>query len=476
MADLESTGAYDMGLVGLGVMGSNFALNMADHGFSVAGYNRKEDEIKCLSEIQGKRDKIVTTGDFQALCRMVRKPRAILLLVPAGDPVDAVVDKLAPHLDEGDLLIDSGNSHFSDTERRSKQLERKGLLYMGMGMSGGERGARHGPSLMPGGPEKGYERVKRILEAVAARVGETPCVAYMGPGAAGHYVKMVHNGIEYALMELIAESYDLMKRGLGLQPEELHEVYHRWNQGVLSSYLLEITADIFQQKDEHTGRPLIDMIADQAKQKGTGKWTVTDALNIQVPMFTIDAAVMMRHLSAYKAEREEASASLHGPDRSLNCEKQPFIDQLENGLLCAVIAAYAQGMALLKKASLAYEYNLQLEKVVRVWTGGCIIRADLLKDFQSAYRKDPDLTNLLLAPAMRSLVETRQKDWRRVVQTCIEKGIPAPGLSSALTYWDAYRSGWLPANLIMAQRDYFGAHTYLRVDAEGTFHTRWDTD
>lgn len=476
MPDREQTGQCDIGLIGLGVMGSNFALNMADHGFSVAGYNRKEDKIKYLSEIKKEHHRIATTRDLRTLCQMVRKPRAIILLVPAGDAVDAVIEQLVSHLEPGDLLIDSGNSYFSDTERRSTALREKGLLFMGMGMSGGEKGARHGPSLMPGGPREGYERIKSLLEASAAHIGDISCVDYMGPGSAGHYVKMVHNGIEYALMQLIAESYDLMKRGLGMRPEELHQVYRRWNQGVLNSYLIEITADIFGQKDQRSGQPLIDMIVDQARQKGTGEWTVTDALAIQVPMLTIDAAVMMRYLSAYKEERRVAEGSLHGPDKSLVQERQPFIDQLENALYCASIVTYAQGMALLRQASKTYDYHLHPETVARVWTGGCIIRAALLQEIQSAYKADPDLANLLLAPSIGRQVESRQSDWRDVVHKGVDRGIPLPGLMTALAYWDAYRSSWLPANLIMAQRDYFGSHTYQRIDAEGMFHTNWGSD
>lgn len=471
-----SEGECDIGLIGLGVMGSNFALNIADHGFSVAGYNRKEDKIKYLTEIKSEHHKIVTTQDLQVLCQKVRKPRAIILLVPAGDPVDAVIEKLVPYLDEGDLLIDSGNSHFNDTDRRNSMLRAKGLLFMGMGMSGGESGARHGPSLMPGGSAEGYERIKPILEATAAHVGETTCVAYMGPGSAGHYVKMVHNGIEYALMQLIAESYDLMKRGLGLQPDDLHSVYQQWNKGVLNSYLIEITADIFRQKDDRTAQPLIEVIADQARQKGTGEWTVSDALSIQVPTLTIDAAVMMRYLSAYKEERRNAADRLNGPNKQFKEEQQLFIDTLENALYCAGIITYAQGMALLKRASETYEYHLDPEKVARVWTGGCIIRAALLEEIQAAYRADPNLANLLLAPAIGQQVATRQSDLRDVVTSGVARGIPLPGLMTALAYWDAYRSSWLPANLIMAQRDYFGSHTYQRIDAEGSFHTKWGSD
>jgi 6-phosphogluconate dehydrogenase len=427
-----------------------------------------------LEEIKSEHHVIETTRDLQRLCAMVRKPRTLMMLVPAGKPVDAVLDGLVPHLEAGDLLIDSGNSHYKDTDRRAAWLGEKGLLYLGMGMSGGEEGARHGPSLMPGGDASGYEQVKRIMETVAAHVEGVPCVAYMGSGSAGHYVKMVHNGIEYALMQLIAETYDLLRRGLGLRPETLQQIYARWNQGVLNSYLMQITADIFAQVDERTGRPLVDLILDKARQKGTGEWTVTDALQIQVPTLAIDMAVMMRHMSGYKEEREAASLQLQGPAKSVGREKQQFIDQLENALYCGAIVAYAQGMALLKQASEIYDYNLKLHTVARVWTGGCIIRAALLEKIQEAYQNNPELVNMLLAPAMAQEVQQRQSDWRQVINTGIDSGIPVPALSATLAYWDAYRSGSLPANLIMAQRDYFGAHTYERVDAPGTFHCRWD--
>ena len=473
MTDQAKNKTCDLGVIGLGVMGSNFALNVADHGFSVAGYNRKEEKIRQLSEIKSERHKIETTREIRQLCQMLRTPRAIVLLVPAGPPVDAVIESLVPHLEHGDLIIDSGNSHFTDTDRRGAALKEKGLLFMGMGMSGGESDARRGPSLMPGGPEQGYARVRPILEAVAAHVGATPCVAYLGPGSAGHYVKMVHNGIEYGVMQLIAESYDLMKRGLGLHPDELHRVYSRWNRRALSSYLMEITADIFLQKDARTGQPLIDLILDAAKQKGTGEWTVADALQVQVPTLNIDAAVMMRHMSGAKAQRQAAAQQLKGPGAAFAGDKQPFIDRLENALYAAVIMTYAQGMALLKQASATYGYRLNLETVARVWTGGCIIRATLLTEVQAAYKADPRLDNLLVAPQLGPTLMTLQADLRAAIRVAVDLGVPVPGLMMALAYWDAYRSNRLPANLIMAQRDYFGSHTYERVDAEGTFHTQW---
>ena len=473
MTDHDQNKKCDIGLIGLGVMGSNFALNVADHGFSVAGYNRKEEKIRQLSEIKSAHHKIETTQDIRSLCQMVRTPRAILLLVPSGPPVDAVIESLVPHMEAGDLIIDSGNSHFTDTDRRSKSLEKKGLLFMGMGMSGGESGARHGPSLMPGGPRKGYERVGNILEAAAARVDKSSCVAYLGPGSAGHYVKMVHNGIEYGLMQLISETYDLMKRGLGMGPDELHAVYDRWNKEELNSYLIEITSDIFLQKDDKTGQPLIDVILDEAKQKGTGEWTAWDALDLQVPTFNIDTAVMMRDMSAYKNQREKAGHMLKGPSPRFEGERNPIIRQIKNALYAGMIITYAQGLALLAKASKTYQYNLNLETVARIWRGGCIIRAALLEDIRSAHKSNPSLENLLFDGYLGQAVVAREAELRAVVRTGVALGLPMPGLMMALSYFDAFRSGWLPANLIMAQRDYFGAHTYERMDEEGTFHTKW---
>ena len=473
MTDHDQNKKCDIGLIGLGVMGSNFALNVADHGFSVAGYNRKEDKIRQLSEIKSAHHKIETTQDIRSLCQMVRTPRAILLLVPSGPPVDAVIESLVPHMEAGDLIIDSGNSHFTDTDRRSKSLEKKGLLFMGMGMSGGESGARHGPSLMPGGPRKGYERVGNILEAAAARVDKSSCVAYLGPGSAGHYVKMVHNGIEYGLMQLISETYDLMKRGLGMGPDELHAVYDRWNKEELNSYLIEITSDIFLQKDDKTGQPLIDVILDEAKQKGTGEWTAWDALDLQVPTFNIDTAVMMRDMSAHKNQREKAGHMLKGPSPRFEGERNPIIRQIKNALYAGMIITYAQGLALLAKASKTYQYNLNLETVARIWRGGCIIRAALLEDIRSAHKSNPSLENLLFDGHLGQAVVAREAELRAVVRTGVALGLPMPGLMMALSYFDAFRSGWLPANLIMAQRDYFGAHTYERMDEEGTFHTKW---
>ncbi len=473
MSDREQAGTCDIGMIGLGVMGRNFVLNMADHGFAVAGYDREAQKTRSLAEEKNERQAIYAVNDMGQFCALLKRPRAVMMLVPAGKPVDDVIQSIGPHLDAGDLIIDSGNSHFTDTDRRGTALKQKGFDFLGMGISGGESGARHGPSLMPGGSEKGYERVKAILEASAAQVDASACVAYLGPGSAGHYVKMVHNGIEYGVMQLIAEAYDLMKRCLGMQPDQLHQVFSRWDQGALQGYLMEITADIFVQQDVRSGRPLIDLILDEAKQKGTGEWTVADALQLQVPTPNIDAAVMMRHLSSDKQRRRAAAQLTQGPDPTFGGDRQPFIDRLENALHAAIIITYAQGMALARQASSAYGYHLDLKTMARIWTGGCIIRAALLGEIEAAYKTNPELVNLLTAPHFRRMVQTHQADLRAVVSTAAGLGAPVPGLMMALAYWDAYRSDWLPDNLIMAQRDYFGSHTYERMDAQGTFHTQW---
>lgn len=463
----------DIGLIGLGVMGRNLVLNMADQGFLVAVYNRTTGKTREFIEKEiGSRD-IRGGYNLKEFTSLLRKPRAILLLVKAGPPVDAVIEELLSYLEPGDLLIDGGNSYFRDTNRRSKSLAEKGFLYLGMGISGGEYGARHGPSMMPGGSKEAYERVLSVLEATAAKVDGEPCVTFLGFTSAGHYVKMVHNGIEYGLMELIAETYDLMKRGLGLTNDELHVVYNKWNQGELKSYLIEITAQIFLQRDDKTNKRLIDMILDEAKQKGTGKWTSWGAMDLQVPTPTVDAAVMMRDLSGYKVERKIAAQMIHGPKTTFKGDRDRFISQLRNALYASMIITYTQGMALLKQASNAYGYGLNLEAVARIWRGGCIIRAALLENIRTSYQKQPGLVNLLMDPHLSEEVMARQGDLREVVSIAANLGLPAPGLMVSLAYFDGYRSAWLPANLMQAQRDYFGAHTYERVDEMGVFHTQW---
>jgi 6-phosphogluconate dehydrogenase len=457
-------------------MGRNFVLNLADHGFAVAVYNRTAEKTREFMATEvGPRD-IRAGYSLEEFAGLLKKPRAIIMLVAAGQPVDAVIREVMPFLEAGDLLIDSGNSHFTDTNRRAKQVAGKGLLYMGMGISGGQAGARHGPSLMPGGPKAGYERIRPMMEAAAAKVNGAPCVAYLGPGSAGDYVKMVHNGIEYGFMELIAETYDLLKRGLGLPPGEIKDIYEGWNHSELNSFLVGITAEILGRQDEGSGQPLVEVILDQAKQKGTGMWTSWDAMDLQVGTPTIDVAVVMRDQSGYKAERLAASQALQGPSLVFGGDRERFLAKLKNALYAGMIVTYAQGLALLRKASETYGYGLDLETVARLWRGGCIIRAALLEDIRAAFRNRPDLANLLLDPHLGQEFMARQTDLRDVVGVAAELGLPAPALMVSLAYFDAYRSARLPANLIQAQRDFFGAHTYERVDAPGTFHTAMTKD
>jgi len=463
----------DIGLIGFGVMGRNLVLNMADHGFSVAGYNRHPDKVTLLEQEAGDR-KVIGVRSVDALVHALGKPRPIMMMVPAGNAVDEVINELLEYLEPGDLIVDGGNSHYKDTDLRGNTLAEKGIHFLGVGISGGEKGARFGPSMMPGGPRVAYEHVRRIFEAIAAHVEGRPCVTYLGPGSSGHYVKTVHNGIEYGLMQLISETYDLMKRALGLSNQELAEIYRKWNRGELQSFLVEITADIFDRIDEKTGGSLIDKILDRARQKGTGKWTSQDAMDLQVPVPTIDMAVMMRDLSAYKAERLAASKELSGPVPRYSGDAHTFVTALGNAFYAAMFMTYAQGMALLKAASQAYHYDLQLDEVARIWRGGCIIRARLLEEIRSAFQRWPDLANLMLDPVISERVVQRQDDLRRVVQTAVEAGIPLPGFMASLAYFDGLRSSWLPANLIQAQRDYFGSHSYERIDEEGIFHTEWE--
>jgi len=463
----------DLGLIGLGVMGRNFLLNVADHGFSLTGYDLDADKAKQLNKEKSDAHNIHPAGDLADFIAKLRRPRVIMLLVPAGAPVDSVLEQLTPRVDQGDLIIDSGNSHFKDTDRRSDKLEGQGLVFMGMGMSGGEYGARYGPSIMPGGPREAYGRVENILSQAAAQVDGEPCVAYLGKGSAGHYVKMVHNGIEYGIMQLIGETYDLMNRGLGLTAHDLHGIYRSWSSQELASYLVEITSHIFATTDEKTGKPLVEVILDAAKQKGTGKWTEWDATDLQVPTPTIDAAVTMRNLSSLKRERQQAAEQLRGPAAPYGGDQQKFVGQLKDALYSSMILTYAQGMALLRRASTHYGYGLDLATVARIWRGGCIIRAALLEDILSVFNSSPDLPNLLLNRNFAQEVILRQNQLRAVVSAAVQMGLPVPALAASLSYFDGYRSDRLPANLIQAQRDYFGSHTYERSDEEGTFHTQW---
>ena len=397
------------------------------------------------------------------------------MLISAGRPVDELIQELLPLLEPNDLIIDGGNSFFSDTDRRERELAGKGFLYLGLGISGGGLGARYGPSLMPGGTPQAYERVRPILEAIAAKVQGIPCVAHLGPGSAGHYVKMVHNGIEYGFMQLIAETYHLLKQGLGLNNDALSLIFDRWNQTELQAYLIEITARIFRQEDEKSGGRLIDKILDQAGQKGTGMWTSVNALELQVPVPTIDLAVVMRDLSGCQQERQAVSRMPGGEFPPFQGKRERFIAQLGEALYGGLILTYGQGLTLLRKASRTYHYGLDLGEVVRIWSGGCIIRAFLLEKILAAYRVQPDLIHPLMDPDLAERMKPCQEPLRTVITTAVELGIPVPGLMASLAYYDGLRSPWLPANLIQAQRDYFGAHTYKRVDGPGIFHTQWKT-
>ncbi len=469
-----TTKESEIGIIGLGVMGRNLVLNFADHGFAVAGYDRDKEKVDRLKEEKEARHEVSAAADIEPFVALLAQPRAVILLVPAGEPVDDVIASLTPHLAPGDLIIDAGNSYFKDTDRRRESLNQSGLHFLGMGVSGGEKGARQGPSIMPGGSRRGYERVKPILEAAAAKANGDPCVAYLGAGSAGHYVKMIHNGIEYGIMQLIAESYDFMKRGMSLTNEQLHEIYREWNRQELDSYLMEITAGIFQKKDERNGGDLVDLILDCADQKGTGMWTACDALNLQEPVPTIDAAVQMRNLSMHKELRQAAGEKLPGPTIHFTGDTDQWTQRLGRALWTAVVITYGQGMAQLLRASETYGYGVDLSVVARIWRGGCIIRSALLDPIMAAFRKTPDLTNLLLDPELGAMVAERQQDLRRTVETAASWGVPFPAFMASLAYFDACRSARLPANLIQAQRDFFGAHTYKRIDMQGGFHTQWE--
>jgi 6-phosphogluconate dehydrogenase len=465
------------GLIGLGVMGQNFVLNVERNGYGVAVYNRTAEttEKYIAGPASGKNIKPAYT--LKEFVDTLESPRRIMLLVKAGAPVDATIRQLIPLLDKGDLIIDGGNSFFLDTERRAKELESQGFNFFGMGVSGGEEGALWGPSLMPGGSRDAYKEVEPIMKAVAAKADEDgePCVTYIGPGGSGHYVKMVHNGIEYGDMELIAESYYLLKRALGLSAQEFHEIFAEWNKTELSSFLIEITAKVFKKTDEDTGRPLVDVILDKAGQKGTGRWMVENALELGISIPTIIAAVNGRILSLQKDERVYASSVLTGPAKKYEgASPQKLIDSTRDALYVSKICSYAQGMSLLKKASVEYGYNMDLGTIAKIWRAGCIIRARLLNDITSAFNRNKDLPNLLVDDVFRESVKTRQESWRFVIRTAIESGIPVPAMSASLAYYDSYRSERLPANLIQAQRDFFGAHTFERIDKPGIFHADWE--
>ena len=466
---------YDFGMIGLGVMGSNLLYNIADHGFSVIGFDLSSEKAKNLEKEATPNTDVKGVSVIKDFISQLNTPRKIMLLVPAGKQVEDVIENLLPHLSKGDIIIDGGNSHYVDTVRRVKYLADQEFHFMGMGVSGGEEGARKGPSIMPGGDVEAFKVVQPILEAVAAKVNGEACTAYMGKDAAGHYVKMVHNGIEYAIMQLISEVYDLMHRGLGLSNEEMHQIFHQWNQEELNSFLIEITADIFKQKDVETGKELLDVILDKAGAKGTGKWTSQDAMDRGVSIPTIDIAVSLRTLSAYKEQRINASKIYNKTHSSLETDSSKFINELKEALFCAIIISYAQGLSLLVKASEELSMEIPLKDVVKIWRGGCIIRSTLLETFYEAYSAKTDLENILLDENIASLLISRIDSLREVVSAAAKSSIPAGALQTALAYFDAYTSERMSTNMIQAQRDYFGAHTYQRVDREGTFHTEWES-
>jgi 6-phosphogluconate dehydrogenase len=466
--------AQSFGVIGLAVMGENLALNVERNGFPVAVYNRSREKTdRFMAERAGGKN-VKAAYSLEEFVQSLERPRRILVMVKAGGPVDAVIDQLKPLLEEGDMIIDGGNSLYEDTERRVKELEPTGLGFIGMGVSGGEEGALNGPSLMPGGTRAAYAEIEHIVTKIAAQVDDGPCVTYIGPGGAGHYVKMVHNGIEYGDMQLIAEAYDLMKNVLGLNHDQLHEVFAEWNlTDELNSFLIEITTDIFTNLDEDTGKPLVEMIVDAAGQKGTGRWTVISALEMGVAIPTITAAVNARIMSSIKAERVAASKELNGPTAKFDGDVKAMISKIRDALYCSKICSYAQGMALIGKASQTYDYGIDLGETARIWKGGCIIRAGFLNKIKRAFDENPNLDNLLLAPEFKQTILDRQDAWREVIAMAAQVGIPVPAFSASLDYFDSYRRDRLPQNLTQAQRDYFGAHTYERVDKEGTFHTEW---
>jgi len=461
------------GLIGLAVMGENLVLNIERNGYSMAVFNRTTEKTRRFGETRAKGKNIKPCYTMEEFAASLELPRKIILMVKAGKAVDDMISQIKPYLDEGDILIDGGNSHFPDTERRSRELPREGLRFIGTGVSGGEYGALHGPSIMPGGPRDAYDEISEMLTRISAKVNGEPCVTYLGPRGAGHYVKMVHNGIEYGDMQLISEAYDVMRRVLGLDAARLGEIFTEWNQGELSSYLVEITSHIFKKIDPDTGKPLVDLILDKAGQKGTGKWTSQNAFDLGSPIPTINSAVEGRIISAYKDERISAAKILSGPKAGFSGDPDKLVDAVRQALYASKICSYAQGMALLRAASRDYEYDLDFKECARIWRGGCIIRASFLDLITEAFKRDPGLPNLLVDDFFRGEVESRLDAWRYVVKTAVENGVPTLGFSASLAYYDAYRSERLPANLIQAQRDYFGAHTYERTDKPGIFHTEW---
>ena len=461
------------GMIGLGTMGRNLVLNMAGHGIAVCGYDRNADQQKRLAE-EGAGKPVQVAANMKDFVTSLETPRRIMMLVPAGKIVDAVIDEITPLLQPGDILIDGGNSHFTDTDTRIERLKPTGIHFTGMGVSGGEEGARLGPSMMPGGNKDGYAELKNILEKIAAQTEDGPCVSFTGNGSAGHYTKMVHNGIEYAMMQLISETYSLLKSVGGLNNGELQNLFSKWNKEELQSFLIEITAEVFKRKDDGTGNLLVDMILDKAKQKGTGMWTSQSAMDLNVPLPTIDAAVSMRYLSALKDERVAASAKYNLQKGKMSVTKDKLIELCKNSLHFGFLLSYAQGLQLLKTASDTYKYEVDIAEVLRIWKGGCIIRSVLLNDMRKAYQQDTSLTNIIQSPLFQKTLTNCRNDVAALLQIAMDNNLPVAALSASLNYFDAYCSGRLPANLIQAQRDYFGAHTYERIDKPGSFHTEWN--
>jgi 6-phosphogluconate dehydrogenase len=462
-----------IGVIGLAVMGKNLALNIESRGYTVSVFNRSREKTdQMIQENEGKQ--LTPTFTLEEFVESLETPRKILIMVQAGKATDATIDGLLPLLTEGDIIIDGGNAYFPDTMRRNKELAEKGIRFVGTGVSGGEEGALLGPSIMPGGQKDAYELVESILKDISAKVDGEPCCTYIGPDGAGHYVKMVHNGIEYGDMQLISEAYFLLKNIAGVSAEELHEIFAEWNKGELDSYLIEITADIFTKVDEETGKPMVDVILDEAGQKGTGKWTSQSALDLGVPLPMITESVFARFISALKDERVKASKILKGPEKKeFTGDKQEFIEAVRRALYASKICSYAQGFAQMRAASEEYNWDLNYGEIAMIFRGGCIIRAQFLQKIKEAYDRDPKLANLLLDPYFQEILENYQSAMREIVSVAVYNGIPVPCLSSAVAYYDSYRTETLPANLLQAQRDYFGAHTYKRVDKEGIFHTNW---
>ena len=469
------TPTADIGLIGLAVMGQNLVLNMNDHGYTVAVYNRTISKVDAFLANEAQGTQVIGTHSIEELIASLKRPRRVMMMVKAGAPVDALIEQLIPHLEPGDIIIDGGNSNYVDSTRRTQYLEEKGLLFIGTGISGGEEGARHGPSIMPGGSPAAWPHVKAILQDVAAKVADgTPCCDWVGENGAGHFVKMVHNGIEYGDMQLITEAYQLMKDGLGMSNDEMSAVFGEWNEGHLDSYLIEITRDILAYRDED-GEAVVDFILDSAGQKGTGKWTAVNSLELGIPLTLIGEAVFARFLSALKEERVVAAQVLPGPVAQFTGDRVALLRDLQDALYAAKIMSYTQGYMLFRAAAAEYGWNLNYGGIALMWREGCIIRSAFLGKIKEAYEAEPGLTNLLLAPYFTQAVAQAQAGWRRVVETAVSLGLPVPAMSSALAFFDGYRHGRLPANLLQAQRDYFGAHTYERIDQPRGqfFHTNW---